>query len=114
MWYVINKQNGQKLIKFRKKIIIPLFNYMIKYKRENRIDSFSEFLKEISEMNKKLLNFFDKNKYDFESIKRKEKVIQYTINEVNILIYIYAKEKLIKFLLLIVLINYFLIMINLN
>ena len=92
MWYVINKQNGQKLIKFRKKIIIPLFNYMIKYKRENRTDSFSEFLKEISEINKKLLNFFDKNKYTFESIKRKEQVIQDTINEVNVLIYICKRK----------------------
>lgn len=49
MWRVINKSNGIKLKKFERKIIIPLFSQMIKYKSEIRTITFMEYLETISD-----------------------------------------------------------------
>ncbi len=45
MWYVKNITNGKKLKQFEKKIIIPLFCEMIRYKNKARIDSFIDYLR---------------------------------------------------------------------
>lgn len=55
MWYVINKTNGIKLKKFERKIIIPLFSQMIKYKSESKITSFMEYLETISDETEKAM-----------------------------------------------------------
>lgn len=55
MWYMINKTNGIKLKRFERKIIIPLFSQMIKYKSEIRTINFMDYLEEISDETEKTI-----------------------------------------------------------
>lgn len=90
MWYVINKQNGQKLIKFKKRVIIPLFEYMVKYKNESRTDKFVEFLEEISsETNSELIDCNKKiKKHNLKNLCNKKRILEQRIQDTEILKYI--------------------------
>lgn len=90
MWYVINKQNGQKLIKFKKKVIIPLFEYMVKYKSQHRLDNFVEFLEEISLETKRKLIGCDKKlyRYNLKSIMNRKHILDQRVQNIEILKYI--------------------------
>lgn len=70
MWYVINKRNGKKLCVFERKVIIPLFNYMIIYKRRRETQSFISFLEcELNKSNKHLKQCRKRQKkYDYKSL----------------------------------------------
>lgn len=90
MWYVINKHNGQKLIKFKKKVIVPLFEYMLKYKSKSRSDKFVEFLEEISiETNRKLIDCNRKlHRHNLKSIRNKKQILEQRVQDTEILKYI--------------------------
>ncbi len=97
MWYVINRTNGQKLVKFKKKIIVPLFEYMIKYKNEKITVTFEDFLNHKIKDNKKILGECDKIlcKRNLKCVMDKKQIAMQKINSMNVLLYI-CKRKINK------------------
>ena len=63
MWYVINKQNGKKLHLFEENVIIPFFEYMIKYKQKKETSNFDTFLIKLQKQNNQKLLKIEKIKY---------------------------------------------------
>ena len=64
MWHVINKTNGIKLKKFERKIIIPLFSQMIRYKSTETTITFTEYMETIpDETEREILKYICKRSW---------------------------------------------------
>lgn len=73
---------------------------MIRYKHEARTEDFEEYLKEVLKINKCQKDKIDGviRKYELEDLKQKKENLEKTINEAELLIYIYKrKHKRIQF-----------------
>ena len=90
MWYVKNESNGNRLGAFEKKVIIPLFSYMVIYKRKSETQSFISFLAcELKKCNKDLKEYKKRIKrFSYESLALNIDVVEEQIHVIRVLKYV--------------------------